>query len=162
MAQFTGMGIDLSKGVAASYDLDVKLKLPQSIGAGISFKATPQFRISAEAEWINWSNAFDNMTLTLSNGNNVNVNKMLGNTGNFEILFPLTWKDSYNIRFGGEYDLGTAFTIRAGYSYGSNPVPQGRLFSGLSCNRGKPCDGGRQLQRVRTVQHSCGVRTCPE
>jgi long-chain fatty acid transport protein len=128
MAQFAGMGIDLSKGVAASYDLDVKLKLPQSIGAGISFKATPRFRISAEAEWINWSSAFDNMTLTLSNGNNVNVNTMLGNAGNFEILFPMNWKDSYNIRFGGEYDIVAAFTLRAGYSYGSNPVPQETVF----------------------------------
>ena len=128
MAQFTGMGIDLSKGVAASYDLDVKLKLPQSLGAGFSFKATQQFRLSAEAEWINWSAAFDNMTLTLSNGNNVNVNKMLGNTGNFEILFPMKWKDSYNVRFGGEYDLSRVFTLRAGYSYGSNPVPVSTIF----------------------------------
>jgi long-chain fatty acid transport protein len=128
MAQFTGMGIDLSKGVAASYDLDVKLKFPQSIGGGISFKATPHFRISAEAEWINWSSAFDNMTLTMSNGNNVNVNKMLGNAGNFEILFPMKWKDSYNVRVGGEYDLSKAFTLRAGYSYGSNPVPQETIF----------------------------------
>jgi long-chain fatty acid transport protein len=128
MAQFAGMGIDLSKGVAASYDLDVKLKFPQSIGAGVSFKASSQFRLSAEAEWINWSSAFDNMALTLSNGNNVNVNKMLGNAGNFEILFPMKWEDSYNVRFGAEYDLTNAFTIRAGYSYGSNPVPDETVF----------------------------------
>ena len=45
------------------------------------------------------------MTLSLSNGNNVNINTMLGNAGTFEILFPMKWKDSYNVRFGGEYDL---------------------------------------------------------
>jgi long-chain fatty acid transport protein len=128
MAQFTGMGIDLTKGVVASYDLDVKLKFPQSVGAGISFKATPAFRVSAEAEWINWKSAFDNMTLSLSNGNNANVNKMMGNAGTFEILFPMNWKDSYNIRLGGEYDLADAFTVRAGYSYGSNPVPVETIF----------------------------------
>jgi long-chain fatty acid transport protein len=128
MAQFTGMGIDLSKGVAANYDLDVKLKLPQSIGAGMSFKVSPGFRLSAEAEWINWSSAFDNMTLSLSNGSSVNINKMLGNAGTFEILFPMQWKDSYNVRVGGEYDLSSAFTVRAGYSYGSNPVPQETIF----------------------------------
>ena len=128
MAQFTGMGIDLTKGVAASYDLDVKLKLPQSIGAGLSFKVAPQFRISAEAEWINWSTAFDNMTLSMSNGNNANINRMLGNAGTFEILFPMKWKDSYNVRVGGEFDLSKVFTVRAGYSYGSNPVPQETIF----------------------------------
>jgi long-chain fatty acid transport protein len=128
MAQFGGMGIDLSKGVNAGYDLDVKLKFPQSVGAGFSFKPTPQFRLSAEAEWINWKSAFDNMTLTLSNGNNANINKMLGNAGNFEILFPMKWKDSYNVRFGGEYDLMSALTLRAGYSYGSNPVPEETIF----------------------------------
>jgi long-chain fatty acid transport protein len=128
MAQFTGMGIDLSKGVAASYDLDVTLKFPQSVGAGFAYRLSHRFRVSAEAEWINWSNAFDNMTLSMTNGNNVNVNRMLGNAGTFEILFPMKWKDSYNVRVGGEYDLSDAFTLRAGYSYGTNPVPQETIF----------------------------------
>ncbi|MBK7260097.1 MAG: outer membrane protein transport protein [Ignavibacteriae bacterium] len=128
MAQFGGMGIDMTKGVVAAYDLNVTLKFPQSIGAGFSWKLAPQLRISAEAEWINWASAFDNMTLSMSNGNNVNINRMLGNSGSFEILFPMQWKDSYNVRFGGEYDLSRMFTVRAGYSYGSNPVPQETIF----------------------------------
>ncbi len=128
MAQFTGMGIDLTKGVAASYDLEVALKFPQSVGAGIAFMAAPHVRLSAEAEWINWSAAFDNMTLSLSHGSNVNINTMMGNTGAFEILFPMKWKDSFNVRFGGEYDVVDAVTVRAGYSYGTNPVPAETVF----------------------------------
>lgn len=128
MAQFAGLGIDLSKGVAASYDLEVTLKFPQSLGAGIAFTAAPHVRLSAEAEWINWSAAYDNMTLSLSNGGNVNINKMMGNAGSFEILFPMKWKDSFNVRFGGEYDVVPAVTVRAGYSYGTNPVPAETVF----------------------------------
>src|ERR1035437_6193990 len=37
MAEFNGLGIDLTKGVAANYDLNVDLKFPQSFGFGVSY-----------------------------------------------------------------------------------------------------------------------------
>ncbi|MBK7868868.1 MAG: hypothetical protein IPJ75_18755 [Ignavibacteriales bacterium] len=36
------MGIDLSKGVVANYDLSVDLNFPQTIGFGIAYKASPK------------------------------------------------------------------------------------------------------------------------
>ncbi len=128
MAQFGGMGIDLTKGAVAEYDLEAKLKLPQSIGLGMSYVAAQKVRLAVDVEWINWTNAFDVMSLSLSNGVNPNINRMMGITGNFSIDFPMNWKDSYCSRVGGEYDVNPSLTLRAGYAYGSNPVPETTVF----------------------------------
>ena len=128
MAQFAGLGIDLSKGVAASYDLEAKMTFPQSIGVGLGYRVSPNLQLALDAEWVNWKNAFDKMGLSLSNGDNANVNRMLGNSGSFSLDFPLNWKDSYCIRLGLEYAASVPLTLRAGYAYGSNPVPESTIF----------------------------------
>jgi long-chain fatty acid transport protein len=128
MAQFAGMGIDLSKGVAANYDLNVDLKSPQSIGFGVSLNASRDIKLAADFEWINWSNAFDKMTIKLSNGNNANINTMLGNNGTFNLDFPMNWKDAIVLKVGGEYDVNKELTLRLGYAFGNNPVPETTIF----------------------------------
>ncbi|MGA9119267.1 MAG: outer membrane protein transport protein [Bacteroidota bacterium] len=126
--QFGGMGIDLSKGVVANYDLETKLKMPQSVGAGMSFKATDRLRLAMDVEWVNWSSAFDKMSLSLSNGSNANINTMLGNSGALTLEFPMNWKDAVNVRLGLEYELIPAVVVRGGYAYGKNPVPESTVF----------------------------------
>jgi long-chain fatty acid transport protein len=128
MQQFTQLGIDLSKGVVAQYDLETKLTLPQTLGFGASVKAANNLRIAADVEWVNWKNAFDKMSLALSNGNNSNINRMLGISGSFGIDFPMEWKDALTFNIGGEYDVNADLTLRAGYAYGGNPVPETTIF----------------------------------
>ena len=124
---FAGLGIDLSKGVAANYDLEVIMHLPMSIGYGMSYKASEKLRLSFDFEWVNWSKAFDKMEIKLTNGSNANVNKMIGST-DFNIDFPLKWKDAVIVKIGGEYDICNHYTMRLGYAYGSNPVPETTIF----------------------------------
>jgi long-chain fatty acid transport protein len=121
------MGIDLSKGVAAEYDLEVGMKLPMSIGYGMSYKATEKLRLALDVEWVNWANAFDKMEIKLTNGTSANVNKMVGSK-DFNIDFPLKWKNSFIVKIGGDYDITKQFTMRLGYAYGSNPVPEATVF----------------------------------
>lgn len=128
MQQFGQMGIDLTKGAVADYNLEATLGFPQSISLGTSINASKDLRFALDLEWINWKNAFDNMSLTLTNGANPNINRMLGNTGDFSIEFPLLWKDQFALRVGGEYDVSPVATVRAGYAYGSNPVPDETVF----------------------------------
>ncbi len=128
MQQFSQMGIDMSAGVKAEYNLEARFSLPQTIGFGMSAKATENFRISLDAMWLNWKNAFDKMELSLKNGNNANINRMLGNQGDFTVNFPLDWNNSVIVKVGGEYDVNSSFTVRAGYVYGSNPVPKSTVF----------------------------------
>ena len=124
---FATMGIDLSKGVYAEYDLEVGMKLPQSIGFGMSYKASNTVRLGLDFEWINWSNAFDKMSIKLTNGTNSNVNTMMGSP-NVNIDFPLNWKDAVIVKVGGEFDATKEVTLRLGYAFGSNPVPENTVF----------------------------------
>ena len=121
------MGIDLSKGMYSNYDLEVGLKLPQSIGFGLSFNPAPVLRLGLDFEWVNWSKAFDKMTIALTNGTNDNINKMMGGTS-VNIDFPLNWKDAVILKVGGEYDVTKQVTLRLGYIFGSNPVPVSTVF----------------------------------
>ncbi len=128
MNQFAGMGIDFSKGVVADYDLEVELSFPQIIGFGFAYSPTDDLSISCDFEWQNWKSAFDKMTINLSNGTNANINKMLGNSGAFQMEFPMNWKDVIAVKLGGEYDVNKELTLRLGYSYNQNPVPETTVF----------------------------------
>lgn len=125
---FTQMGINMSLGAAASYELENKLSIPQSIGFGLSIAPNRQLRIAMDFEWINWKTAFEKMELSMTGGQNANVNRMMGNDGSFTMDFPMYWKDSYVIHGGLEYDVNKMFTLRAGYTYGTNPVPDSSVF----------------------------------
>jgi len=127
-AQFAGMGIDLSKGVIADYDLEVELAFPQSFGMGFSYKTSDVLTLSGDVEWLNWKNAFDKMTLNLSGGANPNINTMLGNSGTFTLDFPLQWENSVIVKLGAEYNVNNSLQLRVGYAYGSNPVPAATIF----------------------------------
>jgi long-chain fatty acid transport protein len=128
MTAFSQMGIDLSLGAKATYNLENKLSLPQSIGFGFSYSPNKKLRLGVDLEWLNWKKAFEKMELNMSGGQNANINRMLGNTGSFTLNFPMEWKDTYVIHAGGEYDFSKLFTFRAGFTYGTNPVPESTVF----------------------------------
>ena len=125
---FGQMGIDLTKGVAGQYGLDVSMKLPMSVGYGMSFQATPKLKLAMDAEWMNWKSAFDYMKMTMYDGTSSNINTMIGGTG-FTMNFPLHWKNTILIKVGGEYAFSKEFTLRMGYAYGNNPVPDATVFA---------------------------------
>ncbi len=128
MNQFAQLGIDLTKGAVDNYDAKAEFGLPQSISTGLFFAASKKIRLAIDAEWINWANAFDKMDLSLKNGTNPNINKMIGTNGSIEMAFPLKWKNTIVIRTGGEIDMAKNLTLRGGYVYGSNPVPESTIF----------------------------------
>ncbi|MCD6089932.1 MAG: outer membrane protein transport protein [Bacteroidales bacterium] len=127
-ANFAQMGIDLSKGVVGEYDLDLKMKMPLSIGYGMSYQTSPKFNIAFDVVWTNWANAFDKMEMTMTNGTNSNINTMIGGTG-FSFDFPLKWKNNVTLKVGGEYAFTDQFTYRLGYAYNSNPTPESNVFA---------------------------------
>ncbi|HWQ82127.1 MAG TPA: outer membrane protein transport protein [Ignavibacteria bacterium] len=126
-ALFSANGIHPYEGFTATYDVENEFKTPQSAGFGLMYSPIPRLRFGFDFEWLNWSKAFENMKLTLKNGNNNNVNKMIGsggiNQGDLIVEFPLKWKDAVILKFGGEYDFSEVFTLRAGYAYTTNPIP---------------------------------------
>jgi long-chain fatty acid transport protein len=128
MNQFSQMGIDLSKGAKDDYNAKAKFGLPQSLAAGISISLMKKLRLAIDGEWINWKNAFDQMDISMSKGTNPNISKMIGTEGSIAMAFPMYWKNTLVLRTGAEFDACKRVTLRAGYAYGSNPVPPTTVF----------------------------------
>jgi long-chain fatty acid transport protein len=120
-AQLAALGVPSPNGVFA-YDADIDTELPQKISAGFALKASKQWRVYGQVEWVNWADAFDDLTVKLSNGNNGTINGILGSDVLVDTI-PLDWKDRFVFRLGTEYDVCENVTLRAGYSYGKSPVP---------------------------------------
>lgn len=126
--KFTQLGLDLTKGYTAQYDITNDFEVPMSIGFGCMIAPKDNFRLAFDFEWINWEKSAKNMKLTLTNGANYNINKVLGQGGIGQaplvVDFPLEWKDAFIVKVGGEYDFSKTFTLRLGYAYGNNPIPE--------------------------------------
>jgi len=124
-------GMDLSLGTAATYKAATELSEPQTAGAGLSLAFSPQWTVAVEGVWMDWSAASSVMPFILTEGDNPNVNILVnGNpsNGDFTYPFPLEWKDSWTGKIGFAYAASNATTLRFGYLYGSNPVPDNTVF----------------------------------
>lgn len=108
------------------YDAEVEMHFPQQLSFGLAWQFRPRWRLLAQVDWINWSDAFDALPVTLTGGNNADLNRLLGSSS-LEDRTPLDWKDQWVYRAGLEYTLSEHFSLRAGYSFGNNPVPASTL-----------------------------------
>lgn len=108
------------------YDAQVENTFPQMVSVGAGWEIDSNWRLLAQIDWINWSDAFDSLPLHLRNGNNADLNGFLG-TNAIDDTIPLNWKDQFVYRAGVEYTPGDNWSFRAGYSYGESPVPAGTL-----------------------------------
>ena len=104
------------------YDAEVDNAFPQQVSAGVSWEATRRLTLSAQFDWINWSDAFDTLPVRLTRGNNADLNGLVGSSRLHDDI-PLRWRDQYVGRVGVEQRLGDHWALRAGYAYGNNPVP---------------------------------------
>ena len=109
----------------AHYDLDFDFRWPRSLGLGLLHRLTDKHTLSFDVMWIDWSSAFDDLTLKLSNGDNAAFNSQTGK--NPQDTLPLDWKDGYSFRLGYEQLLTPGDTLRFGYLYSQSPVPDSTL-----------------------------------
>lgn len=108
------------------YDAEVRTVFPQIVSGGLSWKVHPRLRLALQADWIDWSDAFDRLEIKLTRGNNADINTLVGSSS-LEDVVPLKWKDRVVYRAGLEYALSDMAWLRGGYSYGKSPVPSSTL-----------------------------------
>lgn len=113
----------LNLGLAkVGYDASLKdFALPQEVEFGISYMATPQLRLVADVHWIDWASTVDEITIQ---GRNPNLPVPLQEP---DLTFKMKWDDQWVYAIGAEYTLKTNHTLRIGYNYGKNPVPNDYL-----------------------------------
>ena len=123
--QFAHLGLGAARP-DFHYDAEVVNTFPQIVSLGVSWQPHPRWRWLGQVDWINWSDSFDSLTVTLRHGNNADLNGVVKSTG-LEDRAPLHWEDRFVYRTGVEFMASQHWRWRAGYSYGRNPVPAGTL-----------------------------------
>jgi long-chain fatty acid transport protein len=86
------------------------------IAGGIAFKPIPEFTLTFDVQWTQWSK-LDEIVLTLED----QVWNVILEEEDAKLAFR--WKDKAQIRFGAEYWLSPKFALRAGYYYDPGPAP---------------------------------------
>jgi Long-chain fatty acid transport protein len=132
MAQALGQaGLDLSLGTVGRYDAATELSEPQTVGVGLGLDVARRWSVALEGVWMGWAAAEREMPFILTNGGNPNVNILVNanpSNGSFTYPFPLYWKDSWTGKIGVTYRATESTTLRGGYLYGTNPVPERTVF----------------------------------
>lgn len=123
-AQLAALGLPLHSEFR--YDADVETSFPQSVSAGMSWNPLPRWRLALQFDWIDWSDAFDKLRVALSDGNNADVNAVIGSSS-LKDTPPLRWRDQFVYRIGVEYAVLDNLLLRAGYAYSKSPVPNRTL-----------------------------------
>ena len=89
---------------------------PESVGAGVGWRPTDKLLLAFDVTWYNWNAALNTVSIKF----NTPLGPQAAN-------FLMNWKDQYVFALGAAYDLNESLTLRAGYNYGSNPVPSETL-----------------------------------
>lgn len=89
-------------------------QMPSVLAAGASWVVTPKLQLAADVKRIDWSSVMKNFRMTFESAQGM---------GTMGFTMPQNWKDQTVVSLGGAYKLDDAWTLRAGLSLSSNPVP---------------------------------------
>jgi long-chain fatty acid transport protein len=100
------------------------LAVPEELALGAAYRPLPPLLFSVKLSRLGWANAVKSATATATNPDNAFVPAQLQT-----LNFPITgdWKNQTVLALGLAYDLDEQTTLRGGYNYGENPVPNARL-----------------------------------
>ncbi len=88
-------------------DVATKIELPAIAFAGVAYKPMENLELEVDYQFVGWS-SYDELAIEFKADNSKSV-------------APKKYKDSYIIRFGGEYTLDD-YRLRAGYFFDHTPV----------------------------------------
>jgi long-subunit fatty acid transport protein len=108
------------------YSAAVHNVLPQSVLAGLNWRVDGRWIFGLQADWVNWSDAFASLPVSLTNGNNADINGLLKSNSIFDRV-PVNWKDQFSFHGGVERLLTENVSVRGGYAHANNPVPASTL-----------------------------------
>lgn len=126
------LGVDLLDDPTSSYDFRLaSVAFPQQAGVSMERWVTHAQRLQAKMVWTDWSNAFSDWKVHLSNPSNSEFSDYLGGDGSIDIDLGLKWRDSIALSTGYEIDVHPRITLRSGVGWSRNPVG-GSALPGVS------------------------------
>lgn len=108
-------------GITGPSPANARIEFPQSVAIGYAFRPKKQWKLEVDVEWTNWET----------------LNTVTLNSPNPTIAFdpratiPFHWKDSFFYEVGTQYDLNENWSLRAGYIYSENTVPDSTFTAQL-------------------------------
>jgi long-subunit fatty acid transport protein len=124
-ALFAALGVTADPNF--SYLVQVENHLPQAFDIGASFRTGRHLTWQAQTDFTAWGQAFQQLPVTLTQGTNATINSVVG-ANSLRDAVPLHWNNQLSLHAGVESPIGERWTLRAGYSYQSNPVPSATLL----------------------------------
>ena len=118
VANMSAAGLGKVKYRDASID---GMALPQEVDVGVAVRPVPPLLVAVKVAWLDWSGAIQTSTLHASGPDNSGARPTLS------LDSTMNWKDQYVFAIGIAYDLTKTVILRAGYNYGSNPIPSNTI-----------------------------------
>jgi long-chain fatty acid transport protein len=116
-AKFNMAGSGL--GVVKYNNLSIKgFALPREVAIGVAFKPNEDWLLSAKVNWVNWSDAINDVTTSATDPSNALAPQSIVTVN------PQNWHNQIVYALGAAYSYDDFTTLYAGYNYGKNPVPE--------------------------------------
>jgi long-chain fatty acid transport protein len=86
------------------------INFPQSVACGLAWRPIPPWKLEGDVQWTDWA-TLDKVTIAAPNTafNNTSI--------------PFHYQDSWYYEFGTQYEIDPHWTVRGGYIYSQNSVP---------------------------------------
>lgn len=90
-------------------------------GVGVAVRPTDRWVLALDLKRNFWDHAIDTITVTATDPDTPGAPP--------ELVYPFVfdWKDQWIVAVGGDYRVNDLLTVRAGFNYGENPVPDNTL-----------------------------------
>ncbi len=124
-ALFTALGIKADPEFG--YHVQVQNNLPEAAASGMTWQMNSHVLWAFEGDFTRWHTAFRELPISLTQGTNEVINSVVGSNA-FHDAVPLQWRNQGTYHGGAEIPLSESWTLRGGYSYASNPVPERTLL----------------------------------
>lgn len=120
----TGTYMDMEIPVSGSITV-VDFQWPAVYGIGAAFRPNDRFLLAADVRYIDWSGVMEDFTMTFT-ADNTPENGAFAGLEMDAVLFQ-KWEDQAVVSLGGAMRATDELTLRAGFNYGANPVPDDYL-----------------------------------
>ncbi len=101
-------------GINGNVDVDdVEIDHPDQVQVGVRYAPNKKISLELDAVWTQWS-LIDSYTAKFNPD-------LMGSTSEHES--KRNWKDTIQLRIGGEWNINDMFSLRAGYFYDPSPIP---------------------------------------
>jgi long-chain fatty acid transport protein len=99
---------------------------PQMVAAGVAYRPFDKLLLVFDYKWINWSDVMKNFKLSF-NADQTQSNPFAAGFGlggqSMNATLIQNWKDQHVFMLGAGFMATDALTLRVGYNYGTNPIP---------------------------------------